>query len=256
VFADEAFYAGDKKHESILKTLITEDLLAIEGKGKDVITSKNYVHLMMASNGNWVVPAGPNERRYFVLDVDRQRMRDFGYFTKIREDMNSGGRENLLHFLRTLDISEFNVRSVPSTEGLREQKMLSLSTEQEWWYRKLDDGILLKRHSGWTRPVFCEELIDDYLQYAQKLGQQRRATATALGRFLHHATPPGWPRKRQTSKQYESKEGARMVERAYAYEFPPLEECRKHWDEKFGGPYPWTTVSEEPNGTEKLPDAF
>src|SRR5262249_18800266 len=32
LFADEAFYAGDKKHESILKTLITEASIAIEAK--------------------------------------------------------------------------------------------------------------------------------------------------------------------------------------------------------------------------------
>jgi hypothetical protein len=33
LFADEAFYAGDKKHESILKTLVTEPTFIVEGKG-------------------------------------------------------------------------------------------------------------------------------------------------------------------------------------------------------------------------------
>lgn len=256
VFADEAFYAGDKKHESILKTLITEDLLAIEGKGKDIVTSRNYVHLMMSSNSNWVVPAGPNERRYLVLDVLPTRMRDFAYFEELRQSMNNGGRENLLHFLLTLDISEFNVRNVPQTKGLQEQKLLSFSPEQEWWYRKLDNGILMKHHVGWNAPVFCDDLIDDYLLYAQKLGHQRRSTATAIGRFLHTVAPAPWPRKRQTNKRYTNDQGVPMNDRAYAYEFPSLSECRKHWDEKFGGPYPWMPEEDKPNGTEQESHAF
>jgi hypothetical protein len=37
LFADEAFWAGDKQHESVLKGLITEDTIAIEGKGRDIV---------------------------------------------------------------------------------------------------------------------------------------------------------------------------------------------------------------------------
>jgi len=42
LFADEAFFAGDKRHESVLKTLITEDILAIEAKGVEVEMKPNY----------------------------------------------------------------------------------------------------------------------------------------------------------------------------------------------------------------------
>jgi hypothetical protein len=69
LFGDEAFYAGDKKHESILKMLITEEMITIEAKGVDAEVSGNCIHLMMASNESWVVPAGMDDRRFFVLDV-------------------------------------------------------------------------------------------------------------------------------------------------------------------------------------------
>lgn len=256
VFADEAFYAGDKKHESILKTLITEDYLAIEGKGRDVITSRNYVHLMMASNATWVVPAGVNERRYYVLDVTPARMKDRDYFNRLHATMDQGGRENLLHFLLTLDISDFEVRNVPQTDGLREQKLLTLSTEQEWWYQKLENGSLTKHHVAWTAPIFKEDLLNDYLTYAQKIGVQRRATATALGRFLQNVCPPGYPRSRQKSKLYSNDMGIRLNERQYAYEFPPIEECRAYWDKKFSGPYPWPELTEHPNGVTEQENAF
>jgi Mesyanzhinovviridae DNA primase len=41
LFADEAFFAGDKAHESILKALITEDTLLIEPKGVDPFGVRN-----------------------------------------------------------------------------------------------------------------------------------------------------------------------------------------------------------------------
>lgn len=256
VFADEAFYAGDKKHESILKTLITEDRLAIEGKGRDVITSRNYVHLMMASNAQWVIPAGLNERRYFVLDVPSSRMKDRAYWDELYRQMDNGGRENLLHFLLTLDVSNFQVRNVPQTEGLREQKLLTFSTEQEWWFQKLENGTLTRHHLAWTAPIFKDDLIDDYLRYAQKIGVQRRSTATSIGRFINTVCPAGWPRSKQRTKQYENDKGVRMVERAYSYEFPSLVECRKHWDEKFAGPYPWPPEEPEANGVTQQEEAF
>jgi len=253
VFADEAFYAGDKKHESILKTMITEELLTIEAKGRDVETTRNFIHLMMASNGSWVIPAGPNERRFLVLDVKRHHMGDTAYWEALNGDMRSGGRENLLHYLLTLDLAGFDVRRVPRTDALRDQKLLSFSSEQEWWYQKLEAGQLLRSHVGWTAPVFCESLVDDYLTYAQRLGGTKRATATALGRFLHAALPEGWPQRKQINRTYvDPHTQARMSERAYAWFMPPLEECRAWWDAHFGGPYAWPQDHHEGPETQEV----
>ena len=41
LFGDEAFWAGDRKHESVLKALITGRTLVIESKGIDAETATN-----------------------------------------------------------------------------------------------------------------------------------------------------------------------------------------------------------------------
>ena len=41
LFADEAFFAGDRGHESTLKALITEDTIQIEPKGLDLYSVRN-----------------------------------------------------------------------------------------------------------------------------------------------------------------------------------------------------------------------
>lgn len=143
LFADEAFYAGDRKHESILKTLITEEHLVIEGKGVDAELSPNYIHLVMASNEKWVVPAGEDERRFFVLDVSDTYKQDTGYFAQLVKAMERPeAQANLLHYLQTYDLSGFEVRNVPNTVGLDEQKALGLPPVKQFVRAMLHDGML------------------------------------------------------------------------------------------------------------------
>jgi hypothetical protein len=72
LFADEAFWAGDKKGEGVLKGLITERALVIEQKGVDPIQCPNRVKVIMAANAKWVVPASCDERRFAVFDVSNR----------------------------------------------------------------------------------------------------------------------------------------------------------------------------------------
>ena len=59
VFADEAVWGGDKAAEGTLKGLITEDHLASEAKGRDVISVRNHARFILASNEQWCAPGGP-----------------------------------------------------------------------------------------------------------------------------------------------------------------------------------------------------
>lgn len=132
VFGDEAFYAGDKRHESVLKTLITEESLVIETKGVDAEASPNYCHLILASNSNWVVPVGAGDRRYFVIDVSEKYARDVKHFGGIARDLEGGGYENLLHYLMHYDLSEFNVQAIPATDAKADHLREGEEREDPW----------------------------------------------------------------------------------------------------------------------------
>lgn len=243
LFGDEAFYAGDKKHEAILKTTVTEETIMIEGKGVDAEAAPNYVHLMMASNSDWVVPAGTDERRFFVLDVGDAKMQDKAYFKAIRDELDSGGREALLHMLMTRDLSGFDVRQFPKTEALQEQKLMSMGPEEQWWFEKLMDGRNLHEADGWQGEVMKSDLQRDYLLYADRQKIMRRMSPTALGKFLKRVLPAGYPRpfQRWAEVSEQDRFGHEQVKRskAWHYGFPNLEEARAHWDDRFGGPYAW-----------------
>jgi hypothetical protein len=91
IFAEEAFYAGDVKHEGVLKGLVTELDLPIEPKFKDPSMRRNRLHIIMAANSEWVVLCSKDERRYAVIDVSDRRIGDFGYFQDIVDELEADG---------------------------------------------------------------------------------------------------------------------------------------------------------------------
>lgn len=236
MFADEAFYAGDKRHESILKAIVTEELMAIEAKGVDVENAPNYIHLIMASNDIHVIPAGGDERRFFVLDVGTRHQQDSDYFNAISEQLDNGGREALLHQLRAHDISDFNVRRVPQTEALKEQKLLSLSVEEEWWYLKLSEARTLRTGDSWLLEVSTDELADDYIEYTRRINVTRRGNMTALGRFLARVCPKLGSIQRRADIEIPVGDGftRKKSMRVRFWQMPTLTEARTTWDRLFG----------------------
>lgn len=83
LYGDEAFWAGDVKAEGTLKRLITEPTLTIQPKGVDTFQMPNCLHIAMASNEGWVVPASMDARRFAMMDVSSKRIGDVSYFTLI-----------------------------------------------------------------------------------------------------------------------------------------------------------------------------
>ena len=254
LFGDEAFFAGDKKHESVLKTLVTEEHLIVEGKGVDAEAAPNYVHLCLASNEDWVVPAGLDERRFFVMEVGEGNKQDHRYFKQIKEDLDNGGLESLLHFLLTYNLEGFEVRQVPQTQALQEQKIMSMSPETQWMFEKLWEGRVLKTHQDWAPKVMKDALYDDYVNDLRDQGRNFRMSRTGLGKFLHRVLPGLEGRQETADVPWTNEHGFEVTirKRVYMYYLPTLAQARAYWDQNLGGPFDWPKV--EPS-QEPFPDA-
>lgn len=242
LFADEAFFAGDKRNESALKTLVTERTLTIERKGVDAEVSANCVHLMMASNEKWVVPAGSDDRRYFVLDCLPDKIGNRAYFDALVKQMENGGDSALLHFLLTYDLKGFDIRSVPKTEALREQKALSMDPDAEWWLQILRRGTVLPEHDEWREYVSVDLLGVEYNNYTRNLSLSRKSNSTKLGIAMKEMLPKDSLKRLQRRSPVEvpQPDGTnKLIAKPWYYKMPSLEECRKHFDANFGGPYNW-----------------
>lgn len=232
LFPDEAFFAGDKASEQVLKGLITEPTIPIERKFVDLKIAPNMLHIIMASNSDWVVPAGIDERRYCVLKVSSVQKGNHGYFEALMQEIENGGLEAMLYDLQHWDISAFNVREVPQTPGLLEQKLQSMDPIPAWWYMKLQDGSISQCHDWESLPT--KLVYQDYLETTSKMsGQIRKANEISFGMAFAKLLPDGWPQKKKQPKNTITQA------RIQHYVLPPLNECRAYFDFLIKGNIEW-----------------
>ena len=191
LFCDEAFFAGDRAHVGVLKAIVTEPTLTIEGKFLNSVEAPNMLHVMMASNEQWVIPAGIESRRFFVLDVGDEKRNDHDFFAAIWKQMEAGGYAAMLHELLHRDLADFNVRSVPTTEGLQHQRKLSLGTTEAWWLDCLERTYVYESRLGpesvfasWHASVTTELAYKSYSVFAKSRGERRPMSREDLGTFF------------------------------------------------------------------------
>lgn len=219
VFADEAFLAGDKNSEGTLKALISEPDLQIHQKFKDLVTAKNMIHLIAASNNDLVISAAAEERRFCMLDVSDKRMQDHAYFAAIKAQLEVGGRAGMLHALLAEDLSGFNILQIPKTGALRDQKLRSLAPGLQWWLSVLQSGRLT--NAGWADEVPKDDLVSHCAA-----STRRPWNPQTLRSALLPVMPHGFP-----------EDGSRPFvngRRIRHWRFPSLEDCRARFDEVFG----------------------
>ena len=231
--ADEAVWAGDKAAEGRLKGLITSTIQQIEAKGIDPIRLTNYVRLIMTSNEDWVVPAGKDERRFCVLDVDPRCAQQHDYFREMDEELNNGGREALLADLLAFDLDSVNLRKIPRTGALLEQKIRSFDSVEMWWFEVLMRGAVTRDGEAWPSSVQKSQLVDDYIASAERIGIKRKAAETELGMKLAKLVP-GLRSDRVTIY-----DDVGIARRRHCFILPPLEECREAYAEALQQPVDW-----------------
>jgi hypothetical protein len=224
VFADEAFFAGDKSSLGSLKRLITEPTLAIERKGIDIIEEPNFMHLFMATNEDWAHQAGFKERRFFTLRVSDIHLQDHAYFNAILEQMAPGGEglRALLSYLLTYPVNHDMVRKVPRTEELGVQQDMSLPFEQKWWKEALIEGAV-GNDGQWPEHASAEEFYADYQRFCLSVKVNRPLTKSNLSRLV--LSPFVTERVTRQNKK--------------VYPLKPLAECRAIWDERAGTKSQW-----------------
>jgi hypothetical protein len=191
LFADEAFYAGDKQHVGVLKALITEPHLTIEGKYLNAVQMPNFLHVMMASNEEWVVPASLDSRRWLVIDVQGNKINAHGYFGAIQKQLDDGGHAAMLHDLLNRDLSKSNLRAVPVTDALQTQRKMSLDTTHRWWVDCLhreyvfQSRLGLEDHFGQWRDFLTTELLfASYSRYCTEARERRPLSRELFGRWM------------------------------------------------------------------------
>ena len=231
VFVDEGFWAGDKQAEGIIKNLVTEPTLTIEQKGKDIVSVKNNVNLIIASNSDWVVPAGPKERRFMVVDVPNHVIQNRTYFRQLREEMEHGGLEAMLFDLKRWDYSDVDLGTIPRTKALSEQQYNSLDNVEKFWFERLNEGALSIEQTDWNAMMPVDEFYTAYREFAENMRDRHPASKETLAKTIMKLCPA-------VDKGRPTINGRRT----WVYNFPELEQCREAFEKATGMKDLWDIV--------------
>lgn len=239
LFLDEALWSGSKKSARAMQNLLTEPMLSTEEKGLPVLSTRNCLHVLLASNDDWVVPAsGEDERRYCVLDANAGLKKEWGFWNDIRNkyslnsfDLYNGDSiEEKKHRLGLLlgwliargqwlkSNGWIANNSIPQNDALEEQKRYSSDPFDLWWAECISLGQLgdldieevLKPSEEppasevfiWSQTVRDQFLNSEIGQQASRLKEYTALSVSQrLGRFLAKKMPSLKREKRVVPKE-------------------------------------------------------
>jgi hypothetical protein len=186
----------------------------------------------MATNEGWAVPAENDDRRFAVIGVSQDRRGDRAYFRELaRAVQDPKVQAAFLEELLTRDLSDFDVRNIPSTQARTEQQIHSLKGVKAWLHDRLSEGELLfcdfdkvgkEQADLWPRWVATQALYEDF-GYWERRHQYRQETyhvsLTEFGKVLSSI----YRKQRETTGK-----------RRHGYVLGSLDEARRRFCEKTG----------------------
>jgi hypothetical protein len=225
VFANEAIWGGDKKSQSRMKALITDETTDVTSKGKDTIMLDNYKRWVFASNADHPVPIDRSDRRFVVFEVSPARKGQTPYWKALEDLRDRGpGPAALMFDLLHVDLTAFNPAADRPTSGLAKYKELSASPFDQWLQGALTEGEIRKAFKGhdcyepWEGVVPKNTVYDAYKEAAR--GQ--RGNVFPLNSF--------WTKMRDVGAVKAIPSKAKIVDsegnRTRAAELTPLPEAR------------------------------
>jgi hypothetical protein len=219
LFLDEAFWAGNISGEGRLKALITEEQITIEPKYFTPFAVTNMLHIMVSSNGDWVVPVSHDARRYEVLEVSEERIGDFEYFDALNEELDGGGIEAMMYDLLRLDLRGWHPKRIYRTAALQEQKQHSLRELDAWIEMVLQRGSLpMPLSDVYPNRCLSKDLEKEAKQFAQYTNRTRIA---------------------KKLKELFAGMQEFNIQSARGWVFPSLADCRQAWEARNGGQWEW-----------------
>ena len=246
LYIDEATWGGDKETSGVLKSLVTEPTRRIEPKGINAFHVDNFLNLIIASNNEWVVPGGSNERRFLVLDIGNEKQQNHKYFKAIVDQMFNSGRLGLramYYDLLRVKVDFEEISTIPKTKATGDQIIHGMGLEEQFWYERLSIGRLVDRHTYWKYISNNDKLYDQYIDYCT--GKNRQAFSKGrvqFGMFLKKVCP-----EIGKKQGYVNGTGDRYPCRV----FPKLVRCRQLFEKRYGISAEWPEEMEPDGVTEK-----
>jgi hypothetical protein len=148
--SEEALFGGDKRHRSIIKSLITDNSRVVEPKGVDAYQVENHIRLILTSNEPWAAGVEFDDRRFTIINC-RDKKPTPKLIAAVVKEMDGDGAAALFGYLLKYIYEFDDIRINLKNEGLFNLKRLNLDQIHEWWMELLMQGQLLDDEQQWAQ---------------------------------------------------------------------------------------------------------
>lgn len=175
--------ALERKDADELKAIITGTTRKDEAKFCSAKSVANYLNFIFTSNNSNPIPleSGNNNRRYVEITCNPNLVGNLEYFDKLEyafmNDSKESGAKAFFYLLKLLDLSSFNVSSIPLTEEIVVNARLCNSMIENWWESCLNDRCNVDPRdvgigaisdpdcSSWLMNCPIESMMNMYIRY-------------------------------------------------------------------------------------------
>ena len=184
VFGDEVDMT-DKRQYDKLKSLISEKTQSVERKGLEPEPVRVLARFIFTGNHDHLIKAGTNERRWLVLEPSPKNQNNSNYWESLYKSISGVAPGKFLYCLLKKDLSHFNIRKPPVTQGLIDQKLASLKLQEIWMYEQLSSE---KPFNGQTR-ITAPDAINLFVEFSEKRNDPKSLpqARSLVGKMMHAA---------------------------------------------------------------------
>lgn len=274
VHSEEAIFAGDKQHQSIIKSIITDPTFTVEPKGVNAYPVTNHVRLIMTSNDDRAAPIERDDRRFTVIDVGNRKVSE-DLVHRVVAEMRSGGPGALHRHMLQMEYDPDMPTKALANDSKRQMKALNLDPVAKWWHSVLTEGVLLSDFASWASRPGADDVPLDWPDTFG--GAALHRCCLVWMRVNHERRSPDpmafWAQlykmlgvKRLTKKQrsyvnpFEPKEMPREMDGVgerldSVTDFPNLEQCRKAFEQYVRSSLDWPepAAADAPKSWRKTP---
>lgn len=174
--------SSDRVANATLKGLITDELMMVENKGKDIRQVNQYLNIVLASNMINCIETSEGDRRWCLM-YNPEPTYSFGdsdYFAGMWKLVGDKSfQANVQEYLYTRDITGFRPEDYPKSPALRATKLTSPLVDFALHTRNLAEQ-LRERIQGVERPFVLRDIVDLYLDTQVILHTNRQKLESEL----------------------------------------------------------------------------
>ena len=185
--------------EGRIKGLITDDDLTINQKGKDQVIIQSYHRWFITTNNeNGASKTHSKDRRNMIIRSSDELIGNKKHFDKMYEMMDDPNFiATVYNYLKNMDISEFNIRSIPYTLYQQDLQELSIPPLELFLKKIIETNYYEAEYCDYASTVY-----HNYKLFCNSHGFEYIENVKAFGVRLKRLKIDGWVNERTRQGAY------------------------------------------------------